>query len=56
MTQQPARDQGCATRGGGVDTPENKRQCHDKRHEEEMEFTDAMATATTEEDASGVGM
>ena len=32
--------------------PANKRQCHNKRHEEEMKVADAMATMT--EDATGV--
>jgi hypothetical protein len=36
-----------------VDTPANKRHCHNKRHEEEEEVADAMAMA--EEDAAGVG-
>jgi hypothetical protein len=54
VTQQPAREQGGAARGGGVDMPANERRCHNKRHEEEMEVADAMAT--TEEDAAGIGM
>ncbi len=37
-----------------MDTPANKKQCHNKRHEEEMEVAGAMAT--TEEDAAGIGM
>ncbi len=53
MTQQPAREQGGATRGGGMEMPANKRWCHIKRHEEEMEVADTMAT--TEEDAAGIG-
>ncbi len=36
-----------------VDTPANKRRCHNKRHGEEEEVTDAMAM--TEEDAAGIG-
>jgi hypothetical protein len=36
-----------------VDTPANKRRCHNKRHGEEEEDADAMATM--EEDAAGVG-
>ncbi len=54
MTQQPAREQRGVTGGGGVDLPANKRWCHNKRHEEEMEVADAMATM--EEDALGIGM
>jgi hypothetical protein len=54
MTQQPVREQGGATRGGGLEMPANKRRCRNKRHEEEMEVADAMAT--TEEDTVGVGM
>jgi hypothetical protein len=53
MTQQPAREQGGATRGGSVDMPANERRCRNKRHEEEMEVADAMATM--EEDAAGIG-
>jgi hypothetical protein len=53
VTQQPAREQGVLTRGGGIDTPANKRRCRNERHEEEMEVADAMATM--EEDAAGVG-
>ncbi len=34
--------------------PANKRRVHNKRHEEEIEVTDAMATM--EEDAADVGM
>ncbi len=36
-----------------MDRPANKRQCHDKRYEEEMEI--AYAIVTTEEDAAGIG-
>jgi hypothetical protein len=54
VTQQPAREQGGATRGGGVDMKENKRGCRDKRQEEDMEVTDAMATM--EVDTVGIGM
>ncbi len=36
-----------------MDTPANKREGCNERHEEEMEVTDAMATA--EEDAVGIG-
>ncbi len=36
-----------------MDMPANKRQCRNKRHEEEMEVADEMATM--EEDAAGVG-
>ncbi len=36
-----------------MDTPANKRQCRNKRHVEEMEVSDAMATM--EVDAAGVG-
>ncbi len=53
MTKQPVREQGGATRGGGVDMPADKRRCHDKRHKEEMEVTNAIAT--TGEDAAGIG-
>ncbi len=53
MTQQPARDQGGTTGGGGMDTPANKREGCNERHEEEMEVPNAMAT--TEEDAVGIG-
>ncbi len=35
-----------------MDTPANKRQCRNERHEEEMKVADAMAT--TEEDAAGI--
>jgi hypothetical protein len=37
-----------------VGTPAKKRQCRNKRHEEEEEVADAMAI--TEEDVAGVGM
>ncbi len=53
MTQQPAREQGGAIRGDGVDMPANERRCRDERHKEEMEVADEMAT--TEEDAAGIG-
>jgi hypothetical protein len=33
--------------------PADKRRCHDKRHKEEMEVTNAIAT--TGEDAAGIG-
>jgi hypothetical protein len=36
-----------------VKMPANKRGCSNKRHREEEEVTDAMAT--TEEDATGIG-
>ncbi len=36
-----------------MEMPANERRCRNERHEEEMEFTDAMAT--TEEAAAGVG-
>jgi hypothetical protein len=36
-----------------MDTPANKRWCHNERHEEEMEVADTMAT--TEEDSAGIG-
>ncbi len=36
-----------------MDTPANKRQSCNERHEEEMEVADAMATM--EDDAAGVG-
>jgi hypothetical protein len=36
-----------------MDMPENKRRCHGKRHEEEMEVAEAMATM--EEDVAGIG-
>jgi hypothetical protein len=36
-----------------MDRPANKRQFHDKRHDEEMEV--ACAIVTTEEDAAGIG-
>ncbi len=52
MKQQPAREQGGATRSGGLDMPANKRWCRGKRHEEEMEVANAMATM--EEDAVGI--
>jgi hypothetical protein len=52
VTQQPAREQGGATRGCGLDMPANKRRCRGERHEEEMEVANAMATM--EEDAVGV--
>ncbi len=35
-----------------MDTPANKKRCRDKRREEEMEVSDAIATV--EEDAAGV--
>jgi hypothetical protein len=53
MTQQLAREQGGMTRGGGMDMPADKRQCHKKGHEEEMEVANTMATI--EEDAVGIG-
>jgi hypothetical protein len=37
-----------------MDMPANKRKCHDRWHEEEMEVADAMAT--TEEDTAGIGI
>jgi hypothetical protein len=37
-----------------VDTPANKRWCCHKRHGEEENIADPMAT--TEEDAAGIGM
>jgi hypothetical protein len=53
VTQQPAKEQGGATRGGGMDMPANKRWCHNKRHEVEMKVADTMAK--TEEDAASIG-
>jgi hypothetical protein len=60
-TQQSNRDNksqrhwrmgGIVTNGREVDTPANKRQCHNKRHGEEEEGADAMATM--KEDAAGI--
>jgi hypothetical protein len=53
MTQQPATDQGGATKGGSVDMQVNERWRRNKGHEEEMEVAEAMAT--TKEDAVGEG-
>jgi hypothetical protein len=45
---------GVVASGREVDMPANKRRCHNKRHGEEKEVADAMATM--EEDAVGIGM
>jgi hypothetical protein len=51
-SQRRRRTGGVVAGGCEVDTPANKRRCRNKRHGEEEEVSDAMAT--TEDDALGL--